>query len=251
MAMTWIPFAFPGVTAVRCAFHTRCGGASQDPWGKGNISLEVGDAPDATIANRRELSSSLGLDGWAECRQVHGDVMVFDPAPLDLATPPQTEADGLATSRPGLGLVIKTADCQPVLIAHESGRYVAALHVGWRGNRIDFPASGVRAFCDRYGLAPRDLLAVRGPSLGPAAAEFVNFDREWGDDFARWFRTRERTMDLWTLTRHQLAQAGLAPERIHALDLCTGTLADTFFSYRRERVTGRQASIIWIDPALA
>ena len=59
MAMTWIPFAFPGVTAVRCAFHTRCGGASQAPWGKGNISLEVGDAPDATIANRRELSSSI------------------------------------------------------------------------------------------------------------------------------------------------------------------------------------------------
>lgn len=246
MAVTWIPFAFPGVPGIRCAFHTRQGGASQGAWGGGNISLEVGDSPEAVIANRRELSHALGLAGWAECRQVHGDVMVFDPAPLDLATPPAIEADGLGTARPGMGLVIKTADCQPVLIAHESGSYVAALHVGWRGNRIGFPGSGIRAFCDRYGLAPRDLLAVRGPSLGPAAAEFVNFTDEWGTDFTRWFSAHDRTMDLWTLTRHQLAEAGLAPERIFSLDLCTSTLGQDFFSYRRDRITGRQASVIWI-----
>lgn len=249
MAVTVIPFAFPGVPGVRCAFQTRTGGTSAGPFAGGNISLEVGDDAATATANRQALANTLGLRALAELKQVHGDVMAFDPAPQPLDAPPQAEGDGLATATPGLGLVIKTADCQPILIAHESGRYVAALHAGWRGNRIRFPVSGVQDFCNRYGLRAHELCAVRGPSLGPAAAEFVNFASEWGADFARWFTSANQTMDLWTLTRHQLVEAGLAPERIFGLDLCTHTLSDQFFSYRRDRVTGRQASVIWIENA--
>lgn len=246
-----IRFAFPGVPRVRCAFQTRRGGGSPGPWAGGNISHEVGDSPAVVTANRTALATALELAAWTEVRQVHGDAMVMDPEPpplaAALAAAPVVQADGLATSRPGMGLVIKTADCQAILLAHESGRYVAALHAGWRGNRMGFPQSGVRAFCERYGFPPREVLAVRGPSLGPAAAEFVNFDTEWGGDFVRWFRPASRTMDLWTLTRHQLAEAGLPPERIFGLDLCTHTLSDDFFSFRRAATTGRQASIIWME----
>lgn len=246
-----IRFAFPGVPGVHCAFQTRRGGISDGPWAGGNISYEVGDDPAAVAANRAALAASLDLAEWVEAKQVHGDAMIIDPEPVQLAAAlaatPVAQADGLATARPGVGLVIKTADCQPILLAHESGRYVAALHAGWRGNRIGFPQSGVRAFCERYGFPPREVLAVRGPSLGPAAAEFVNFATEWGQDFARWFRSATRTMDLWTLTRHQLAAAGLLPERIFGLDLCTHALPDDFFSYRRAATTGRQASIIWME----
>lgn len=246
-----IRFDFPGVPGVHCAFQTRQGGISDGPWAGGNISYEVGDDPAAVAANRAALAASLNLSEWVEAKQVHGDVILMDPEPVQLAAAlaasPVAQADGLATARPGVGLVIKTADCQPILLAHESGKYVAALHAGWRGNRIGFPQSGVRAFCERYGFPPNEVLAVRGPSLGPAAAEFVNFGTEWGLDFARWFRKADRTMDLWMLTRHQLAEAGLLPERIFGLDLCTHTLTDDFFSYRRAATTGRQASIIWME----
>lgn len=256
MAVNLIPFVFPGVAGVRCAFQTRKGGVSQGSFAGGNIAFSVPDNPACVLENRKDLVRTLGLDvsattGLAEVNQVHGDTLLCDPSPLSAFDGPLPaklpDADGLATSQPGLGLMIKTADCQPVLVAHRLGRHVAAFHVGWRGNRLGFLQSGLATFCKRYELAPADLFAVRGPSLGPARAEFVNFDREWGPDFARWFSPVTRTMNLWQLTRDQLVQAGLRPEHLFGLDLCTASLGDSFFSYRADRNSGRQASVIWIE----
>jgi len=247
MALNFIRFHYPGVPAVECAFQLRTGGASSGPYARGNVSLLVGDTLEAVAANRVALMTELGLEAVAELKQVHGDRLLFEPGTevlLRTDAAPSTEGDGLAVSRPGLGLLIKTADCQPLFFAHESGRAVAALHVGWRGNRADFPAGALRAFCARYMCTPAEVLAVRGPSLGPAAAEFVHFYREWGEVYAPWFDFRRRTMDLWRLTRYQLEEAGMAPERIFSLDLCTASLPQ-FFSYRRDHITGRQANLIW------
>lgn len=249
MSVSYIPFVFPGVPAVRCAFHTRSGGVSLGEFSGGNISFSVGDNPARVAANRRDLLDTLrpqGLQRWAELHQVHGDVTVFEPDAVDCDAVVTVEGDGLATSRRGLGLLIKTADCQSILLAHKSGRYIAAMHAGWRGNRCDFPVSGVTRFCERYGLEPQDLLAVRGPSLGPDNAEFINFEREWGEEYLPWFDAGTRTMDLWGLTRRQLERAGLLPRRIFGLDLCTAENNDQFFSYRRSHRSGRQASLIWI-----
>lgn len=250
MLLNFIPFVFPGIANVRCAFQTRIGGLSQGPYGEGNIAYTVGDDPLTVSANRIDLAASLELPRLAEVHQVHSDALVFDPDPVDLSRtsvpPTMPEGDGLATMHSGFGLVIKTADCQPVLIAHRNGRHIAALHVGWRGNRIAFIQSGIAAFCARYSLRPEDLSAVRGPSLGPDRSEFINFDTEWGPEFADWFDRSQQTMNLWELTRAQLRKAGLRPDRIFGLDLCTYSLPENFFSYRRERVCGRQASVIWI-----
>ena len=154
------------------------------------------------------------------------------------------------TTQDGLALMIKTADCQPILLAHEGGRHILALHSGWRGSRADFAFAAVGEFCARYALDPAELWAVRGPSLGPAAAEFVNFAQEWGEDFAPWYCERWRAMDLWALTRSQLMRAGLRPERILGLDICTFEGHEMFFSHRHARKygseAGRQASLIWI-----
>ncbi len=242
-----IPFAFPGIAGVGCAFQRRL---SPAPYAD---TVSLSGCPDTltrdrAAGNRRQLIHQCGLNGFAELRQVHGDVTVFDPDPVDPDRDPGREGDGLATERPGLGLLIKTADCQPVLLAHGSGRYVAALHVGWRGNRLEYPVSGLRAFCDHYGLDARDVHAVRGPSLGPAAARFTAFDSEWGERYRPWYNALTQTMNLWRLTRDQLIQGGIAPEHIYGLDLCTFSLPETFFSYRRVRNCGRQASLIWIGP---
>ena len=182
---------------------------------------------------------------------MHGDALLFEPDPADPEQPSTLEADGAATSRPRRALMIKTADCQPILLADASGRHVAALHAGWRGNRCNFPGSGVDRFCARYGISPRDVFAVRGPSLGPTLAEFVNFDREWSEDFRPWFDEQTRCMDLWSLTRHQLRQAGLPASHIYGLDICTFA-NPAFYSYRRNHACGRQASLIWMTtPAQA
>lgn len=246
MAMTCIPFRFPGVPFVRCAFQTRQGGVSQGDYAGGNISFMVGDIAAHVTANRRALREGLGLALTVDLAQVHGDAVLFDPAPVPDDVAPTLEADGQATTQPGLGLIIKSADCQSILVAHTGGRHILALHAGWRGNRIDFPGTAVARFCDYYQLHPRDLMAVRGPSLGPTAAEFIHFDKEWSQDFTPWFNTHTRTMDLWALTRHQLYTAGLPHAHIFGIDMCTYSMHDMFFSYRRLKVSGRQGSCIWI-----
>ena len=245
MPLNFLRFSFPGVPNARCAFQipgTAPTGSSR------NISLDLAPGSKATIRNRRQLASLLAADGLkdvAELRQVHGTVMRFEPEAVPADSQPAVEGDGLACARTGLGLMIKTADCQPILIAHRSGHCIAALHVGWRGNRAHFPQSGVASFCQHYGLAPRELMAVRGPSLGPQRAEFINFNREWGREFLPWYDAETQTVDLWEVTRQQLRDAGLPASQIFGLDICTYSNAD-FFSYRRDRNCGRQASIIWL-----
>jgi copper oxidase (laccase) domain-containing protein len=100
--------------------------------------------------------------------------------------------------------------------------------------------------CDHYGVSPDHLLAVRGPSLGPGASEFTKFDAEFGSAFAPYLDRDTMRVDLWRLTRDQLAEAGVPRERIFGLDLCTASLTQTFFSYRAAKTTGRQANLVWL-----
>lgn len=256
--MKLIHFSFPNLgetkkpdgclSKVHCVFQTRQGGFSKPPFNDGNIAYTVDDDPVAILTNRQALLAQLGIKAWAEENQVHGDDMVLDAQATALESKGEHDADGLTTSQKGLGLMIKTADCQPLLLAHQSGKYIAALHVGWRGNRINFIGKAIKQFCAHYRIEPSQLLAVRGPSLGPSNAQFLNFDTEWGESFLPWFNQQNKTMDLWQLTRHQLTQAGLLETNIHGIDLCTYAAPDSFFSFRRDKnLSGRQASFIWIE----
>lgn len=241
----YIPFAFPDLPGVGCAFGLGAVAAGLAADTDASMAFLNASNPRRVADNRYATQKLLGFSIWHSLRQVHGTHMIFEPEYDTLDRPSLEVGDGMAESRPGRALAIKTADCQPVLIAHESGRFVAALHVGWRGNVADFCGRAVRTFCVRYGLAPEELFAVRGPSLGPGAAEFTNFETEFGERFRPYFDHRTRRLDLWRLTRDQLTAAGLAPDRIFSLDLCTCSLPQ-FFSYRRDKTTGRQASLIWI-----
>ncbi len=246
MAVRLLPFQFPGLSAVRCAFQLRA--SAGGPLDGGSISFTAGPGREEVEASRRDFLAQCGLDDWCEINQVHGDRMIFEPGRVapDAQPSPEANADGMATSQKGRALLVKTADCQPLLVAHRSGRFVAALHVGWRGSRMLFPFTGVRAFCGHYGIKPADCLAVRGPSLGPAKAEFIHFAKEWGWYFRSYYDARTQTVDLWNMTRDQLVQAGIPRGAIYGIDLCTGTNSSLLFSYRADHGCGRQGSLIWI-----
>ena len=249
MPLSFLPFPFYGVPRVRCAFQTRAWGVSEGPYAHGNIAFNVGDDPHRVSRNRREFAATLGLSALAELDQ-RSDAVVFDPpaAPTDDfdAAPPFPCGGGMATDRRGFGLVIRTADAQPVLVTDRAGEHVAAFRVGKRESRSGFLGRGIAAFCRRYGLAPRDLLAVRGPSLGPARTVCERFEEDWGTAFERWFDARSRTLNLWRLTHDQLAEAGLPEEALFGLDLCTASLPEAFFSRSRDGVCGRTGAVIWI-----
>lgn len=231
-----IPFAFPNLPMVRCCFGTAL---------YGNIGLDTGLHGEADKQRRRKLGELMGFREWTELKQVHGNRMLANPQATPWDAPSTLEADASCTGRAGHALIVKSADCQQILLAHASGQYVAAIHAGWRGNALNFPATAVRDFCATYSIKPQDVMAVRGPSLGPGAAEFVNFDKEWPTEYTPWFDRNFRTMDLWSLTRHQLESAGLLPCHIFGLDLCTHSLDMLFYSHRRGH-QGRQGAIIFI-----
>lgn len=239
MSLALIPFQFPGIPNVGCAFSTRA---------FGSVSLTCGAEDSAK--RRSSLAPLLGVSAFAEVHQVHGVRTLFEPQPQNPLHTPAEQADGMATSSHSLALMIKTADCQPILVAHASGRFIMAIHAGWRGNRQHYPRLAVEEFCSHYSLSPSDLWAVRGPSLGPAASEFVNFAKEWGSEFLPWYNEARRTVDLWLLSRDQLQDAGLPLGHILSLDLCTFENWHMFFSYRHARrlgsEDGRQGSFIWI-----
>ena len=234
-AIEAIPFAFPGIASVSCVFGCAPAGSmvSEQPSGP------AGEA----ASRRRRFLGNFGLSRWVELKQVHQDDLLVNPAPTSPDLMSDREGDGTCTREKELALVVKSADCQPIMMTNRQGTAVAALHVGWRGNVLNFPASGLKNFCSAFCLRPEDVLAVRGPSLG--AGEFINFHKEWPPEFTPWYNENSRTMNLWALTRHQLEQAGMPPENIFSLDLCTYSLPDMFFSYRRGD-PGRQVSLIWL-----
>jgi hypothetical protein len=243
-AIRYIPFQFPGMESVSCVFTTRLGGHSIAPYSSANLSFDVGDQVADVQANRKSLMSLCGLSSCHELKQIHGNQM------LELSISSQgslslPEGDALMTDLHEQGLMIKTADCQPILMAHCSGNAIAAMHCGWRGNKNNVLRQWVTKLCQRYNFPPQELLAIRGPSLGPDKSQFINFSQEWSGEFLSYFNETDKTVNLWQLTRDQLMSAGLLPEHIFQLDLCTYSLPELFFSYRRERDTGRQAALIW------
>ncbi|MDZ7760257.1 MAG: polyphenol oxidase family protein [Desulfovermiculus sp.] len=227
---TYIPFVFPGLERIQCRFTTRFGAHRTE-----------------SEDRRKQVQKMLAAPSWLDMEQVHGTDMavITDPDRQYARTRPR--ADALATVLPNQALVVSVADCQPLLLAHTSGRFIAALHVGWRANRADAPGLWVKRMCTEYKIWPQEIMAMRGPSLGPAWSEFVNYQQEWGREFEGYFHPQTQTVDLWDLTRDQLQQAGLRPDCIFSLDLCTYSLPQLFSSYRRDKTISRQAGIIWIS----
>ena len=247
---------FKNLSGVAGLFHgvfMRRGGVSAPPYDSLNVASNIGDSPGAVRENLTRVKEAAGIEWLVASRQVHGDALNFidEKAAQTLeAHPPTLEAppaDALATDLPGLGLLIRIADCQSILLVDPQSRIIANIHSGWRGSVLDIAGKTVRSL-ERFGLKPERTLAAVSPSLGPCCAEFVNHQRELPEKF-RQFRVGPVHFDFWAITRSQLTEAGLCGENIEFAQKCTVCEKTDFFSYRGEKDTGRMASIIgWKRP---
>jgi YfiH family protein len=242
----WLEPEWPAPPGVRVLSTWRGtlsdGGASKAPYACFNLGAHVGDEPAAVAQNRGHLRSAAGLPAepsWLA--QVHG-VAVADLDGPGVLGP----ADAAITRRSDTVCAILTADCLPVAFSTDSGEAVAAAHAGWRGLAAGVLGETVRAF----GVPPERLLAWLGPAIGPAHFEvglevleaFTALDPGAGAAFHP--NARGRLMaDLERLVRRQLTNLGVT--RIYGGGECTYAQADRYFSYRRDGVTGRQATLIW------
>lgn len=232
----------PGVHALQT---TRLGGCSQGAWAGFNLGEHVGDSPQAVAANRRQLAARLpNAPTWLN--QVHGiAVAAIDDLAVG-ASPPA--ADAAVARRPGKVCAVMTADCLPVLLCNRSGSVVAAAHAGWRG----LCGGVIEASVAAMAVPPEELSAWLGPAIGAQSFEvgeevraaFVASDSAAAAAFIRGQGDRWLA-DLYALARLRLRRLGVGT--VAGGDECTYRQADRYFSYRRDGVTGRMATLIWRD----
>ena len=219
---------------------TRHGGVSSAAFDSFNLSDATADAPAAVATNRARLEDALpGAPCWL--RQVHGTTVIH----LD-DWRPGVEADAAWTDRPDQVAVVLTADCLPVVLADGAGRCVAVAHAGWRG----LAAGVLEAAVAALPAAPPDLFAWIGPRIGADAYEVDAPVRDaFADRPSRFERTRPGhwRADLPAIAADRLREAGLGT--VVDCGLCTYSEPGRFFSHRRASVSGRQATVAWIDPS--
>jgi hypothetical protein len=249
MKVEWLTPRWPVPARVRALSTLRVGGVSTGGYASLNLGGHVEDAPEAVAENRRRLRIAADLPtepSWLS--QVHGTRI----ADLDAWTadrrPAAPQADGAVTRIPGRICSILSADCLPVLLAAEAGDAVAAAHAGWRG----LAAGVIEAAVEALGVPPGALLAWLGPAIGPRHFEVGPEVREQlsqGDPGALASfvpNARGRFMaDLPGLARRRLERLGIT--RIYGGGECTHALPERYFSHRRDGLTGRQATLVWLD----
>jgi len=211
-------------------FFTRLGGVSQPPFDALNVSVKVGDDPDAVAENISMIHEAVGGVPSAWVKQVAGDG-VARVSEGGFAG----EADALVTSEEGLCLNVAVADCVPVALVGEDE--VAMVHSGWRGSLSGISGKAARRMS---GDAKR---AYIGPCIRGCCYEV---SRELADAFARAFGedvVSGRHLSLPGAIRVDLERAGV---EVVDLGLCTGCRPDLFFSHRKEKpLTGRNlASVV-------
>lgn len=243
---------WPCPSNVRAYTTLRSGvGYSRPPYAFFNLADHVGDDPEAVLQNRQRLRSLLQLPSepyWLQ--QVHGTAVTQ----AQRATTPPVAADASYSGSKGVVCAVLTADCLPVLFCDVAGRWVAAAHAGWRGL-----LNGVLEQTVFAAKAPVDQLLVwLGPAIGPQAFEVGEEVRQafvqqcgearcafqsasqcgYSDRPGKWYA------DLYQLARQRLAKLGV--QQVYGGDHCTYHESDRFFSYRRDGISGRMASLIWL-----
>jgi hypothetical protein len=232
---------FPHLPAVSSATFSRHGGASEQPYHSRNVGLHVGDDEALVLQNRAIIKEELGLARLVSAKQVHGD-SILNVDWLPDADVEHAGHDALMTNIPEIGLMIQQADCQAVMLYDPEHGAVANIHSGWRGSVANIIAKTVAAMIFAYGTRPAALLAAISPSLGPCCGEFVQYRTELPLSFHA-YQVQPNHFDFWAISRDQLRAAGVRIEHIEIAGRCT-VCNENYFSYRRDRVTGRFASVI-------
>jgi YfiH family protein len=232
---------WPAPSNVKALQTTRAGGISSPPYDSLNLGAHVGDAPMAVERNRILLNSLLPSEPvWLN--QTHGTVVVnADSAGCF------PQSDACIARQQSAVCVVMTADCLPILLCDTQGSVVGVAHAGWKGLVAGVLESTVQAM----EVAPENIMVWLGPAISQDAFEvgdevrvaFVAIQPQAAAAFVpgrngKWFA------DLYALARLRLNALGI--NRIYGGGSCTYRDRDQYFSYRRDGVTGRMGTFIWL-----
>lgn len=239
---SWLQPEWPAPSNIHAATTLRTGGHSLEPYRSLNPAGHVGDDPVLVRQNRQTIRKMLNLPSepvWLN--QTHSTIAI--KAETGLITP---QADAVFTDQPEVVCTVMTADCLPLLVCSSDGAEIAAIHAGWRGLLDGIIENTVVA------LRNKDLLVWLGPAIGPekfevgseVRAAFLSKSHDYSSAFNK-YADEKWLADIYTLAKIELAKLGL--EKIYGGNFCTVSDEERFFSFRRDKVTGRMATLIWRD----
>jgi YfiH family protein len=229
----------PGVVH---AMTTRHGGVSEGRCASLNVSYSVGDALENVDENLHRAAEVVGVrrDDLFAAYQVHGRAVTL----VDADTAARPRCDILLTRASDKTLMLRYADCTPVLLADTRRNAIGVAHAGWRGSAVRAAGAAVEAFGEAFGSDPRDLVVGIGPAIGPCCYEV-------GDDVFAAFSDRpwlfaNRRLNLWEANRQALVEAGVPSDQIEVAGVCTQCQSERFFSHRANggQPAGRFAALI-------
>ena len=230
-----------GIGVPHC-FTTRAGGVSRGDTAGLNIGANRGDPMENIRRNYALLGDALGFspDCLVLARQIHSDIVravdVTDARGLDSADYP--ECDALITDTPGVGLVVFTADCTPVLLFDPVTGAVGAAHAGWKGTAADICGKTVRAMEAAYGCKPENIRAAIGPNIGPCCFETDRdvpeaLENAYGNAVRAYTLPKRQKyyVNLKAINALALNRAGVT--KIEISDHCTACDARLYWSHRK------------------
>jgi YfiH family protein len=236
---------WPAPQNVKVLQTTRNGGISHFPYSSLNLGAHVNDDSIAVAKNRQLLNFYLPTEPvWVN--QVHG-IDVIDAAQSSCLQ----NADASFTTKSNVVCVTMTADCLPVLLCDKAGTVVAAIHAGWRG----LCDGAIEATVNKLPVEKKDIFAWLGPAIGPNAFEvgdevrqqFIQHDSHAEQAFKS--KNEKWLCNMYLIAQQRLRQLGV--KHIYGgginEDFCTYTDEKRFFSFRRDNITGRMASLIWLE----
>lgn len=225
--------------AVRHGISTRRGGVSRPPWATLNLSHTKGDDPAHVDENHRRFCQTLQVASGSivTAYQVHGTRVAQVSAAQRGER--QAQCDALITDAPGVALMLRFADCTPVLLYDPHRQAIGLAHAGWRGTVAQIAAVAVTAMQQAFGSHPADLVAAIGPAIGPCCYavghEVITqvYDRLAQPDVLISTVQDRPHFDLWAANVQQLHACGV--RNIEVAGLCTACHRDWFFSHRAEQ----------------
>lgn len=234
---------WPAPERIRALTTTRAGGVSQGNYQSMNLADHVDDDIERVKENRQRLCQQFKIAQPVWLKQVHGVNVVNASTARQHA-----EADAIVSNYAGEICAVMTADCLPLLFCNQSATKVAAAHAGWRGLANGVIEATVEAMQEKT----QDLMVWLGPAIGPDCFEvgkdvldaFVSHDKQASKAFKQQDDSHYLA-DIYQLARQRLNRLGI--DQVFGGGLCTYSDEERFYSFRRNPVTGRMASLIWIE----
>ena len=246
-----------GVPGVGALMTTRRGGSSLAPFDSMNLRAAVGDDPSAVARNQALFAQAIGARP-VYLNQVHGARVVRITAEDAVVGAATHEADAAVTNVPGIACTVQVADCLPVLFAATNGVAVAAAHAGWRGLALGVLEATLQEVCTTAGCGAEEVQVWLGACIGPRRFEVgadvlhafaVDSGAAVSANAAEEPRFKPHAPGKWLANLPLLAQDRLHAAGVRAISggtWCTVEEPSRFFSFRRDRVTGRMAAAVWI-----